>query len=146
MNIFRKILASPVVGVKWVKALELASNENYQAALGELDYLDEFYRGKNIEYHLLRGFLNYGLGDDIEAVRNFELSITLLRDTNRYNEDEKRYLLGYGTTLGRKALKAESDLSESTRFPKIDISLIDLSKVSQSLRKTFPLTDHPHWE
>ena len=145
MNILRKLIASPFVGFKWVKALELTSRENYQAALSELDHLDQFYRGKNVEYHMLRGFLSYGVEEDIEAVRNFELSIALLQDSNRYNNEEKKYLLAYGTTFGRRALKSESNLSDSSRFPEIDISLIDLSKVSKAIKKNFPLTDHPDW-
>ncbi len=146
MNIFRKLLASPIVGVKWVRALELASAENYQAALGELDYLDEFYSGKNIEYHLLRGLVNYALSDDSSAVENLKLSISLLRNTTRYNEDERDYLLCYGTTLCRKAAKSVPNLIDLDSLPQVDVSTVKLANVKHPLRKSFPLTDHPQWK
>ena len=145
MNIIRRILCGPVVGIRWVKALEVSSNEDYQAALVHLDYLDKFFNGENIEYHLLRGLVNYGLGNDSQAVQNFKISISLLVDTDRYNENEKDYLTSYGVKYGVKALKADPDLSKTISFPHVDMSSIDLSKVRKPLKRNFPLRDHPSW-
>lgn len=146
MNIIQRILCGPAVGIRWVKALEVSSNEDYQAALVHLDYLDKFFNGKNVEYHLLRGLVNYGLGDDLQAVNNFKISISLLADTYRYNENEKNYLTSYGVKYGTKALKNDPDLAKTISFPHIDMSSVDLSKVRKPLKINFPLRDHPNWE
>ena len=146
MKLVRKLLASPRVGHCWVRALESASQQDYEAALVDLDFLDEFYRGKNIEYHLLRSLVHYGLGDDVEAARNAEVSIDLLRSTKRYNPDEKKYLRNYGVILGRKAIRSDPDLVDAEPFSKTDLLMVNLANVRQSLKTSFPLRDHPDWD
>ena len=146
MNVFQKIFSAPIVGMRWINALDAASHENYQEALIHLDYLDNFFKRKRIEYHLLRGLVNYGLDNDSEAVQNFEISVELLNNSNRYKEDERNYLLSYAEKFGNKALRTSTITKTHKPFPHIDIASISLSNVRGSLKKSFPLRDHPAWD
>lgn len=146
MNFFRKLIASPRVGIGWVRALDLASQNENEAALDQLIFLDEFFSGKNVEYHVLRARVSYGMGDDSEAVKHAATSISLLENSDRYNEDEKRYLKNYCVILGRKAARTLSEVVEQEAFSKSDILMVHLANVKQSLKISFPLKDHPDWD
>jgi hypothetical protein len=145
VNIFQKIVAIPMVSKHWVNAMNASFEGEYQKALIHLDYLDKFLRVKDVEYHLLRGAVNYGLENDSKAVENAETAIEILKNTDRYNEDERKYLLGYAISLGKLALKAGTVTKDSSTFPQIDIASINLTNVRRHLKRTHPLINHPDW-
>jgi len=135
-----------MVAKHWINAINASFEGEHQKALIHLDYLDKHLREKDVEYHLLRGAVNYGLANDSKVVESAETAIELLKNTDRYNDDEKNYLLGYAIDLGKLALKTGNVTKNSNSFPQIDIASINLTNVRRHLKKTHPLTNHPNWD
>jgi len=135
-----------MVSKHWINALHTFFEGEYQKALMHLDYLDEFLREKDVEYHLLRGAVNYSLNNDSKALESAKNAIEILKNTDRYNEDERNYLLAYASNLGKLALKASKVTKDLSAFPQIDIASVNLTNVRRHLKKTHPLIDHPEWD
>jgi len=135
-----------MVSKHWINALHTSFEGEYQKALMHLDYLDKFLREKDVEYHLLRGAVNYGLNNDFKALESAKNAIEILKNTDRYNEDEKNYLLAYASNLGKLALKAGKVTKDLSAFPQIDIASVNLTNVRRHLKKTHPLINHPDWD
>jgi len=135
-----------MVSKHWINALHAFFEGEYQKALIHLDYLDKFLREKDVEYHLLRGAVNYGLNNDSKALESAKNAIEILKNTDRYNEDERNYLLAYASNLGKLALKASKVTKDLSAFPQIDIASVNLTNVRRHLKKTHPLIDHPEWD
>jgi tetratricopeptide (TPR) repeat protein len=146
VNIFQKIVAIPMVSKHWINALNTSFEGEYQKALIHLDYLDQFLKEKDVEYHLLRSTVNYSLDNYSKAVESARTAIEILKNTDRYNEDERRYLLGYAISLGKLALKVCKTTKDSSAFPQINIASINLTNVRRHLKKTHPLINHPDWD
>jgi hypothetical protein len=148
MNTQQKIIAAKgwkISAKKWVDALESSGNGDAQKALTHLDYVDKYYKGKYIRYHLLRGFVCLTLKRNSEAVGNFGAAIELLKVVDSFNQHERNYVFGYATFFGNKALEEGNNINGSESFPQADITSINLSKVRESLKLSFPLRDHPNW-
>jgi len=134
-----------MVSKHWINALHAFFEGEYQKALIHLDYLDKFLREKDVEYHLLRGAVNYGLNNDSKALESAKNAIEILKNTDRYNEDERNYLLAFASNLGKLALKAGKVTKDLSTFPQIDIASVNLTNVRRHLKKTHPLINHPEW-
>jgi len=134
-----------MVAKHWINAINASFVGEYQKALRHLDYLDKFLSEKDIEYHLLRCAVNYGLDNNSKVIESAETAIDLLKNTNRYNEDERNYLLGYAINLGKLALKKGKTSKDYNSFRQIDFASINLAHVRRHLKKTHPLMNHPDW-
>ncbi len=134
-----------MVAKHWINATDASFVGEYKKALKHLDYLDKFLREKDVEYHLLRGAVNYGLENNSNVIESAETAIELLRNTNRYNKDERNYLLGYAINLGKLAFKKGKVSKGSDSFQQIDIASINLAHVRRHLKRTHPLMNHPDW-
>lgn len=145
MKFIQKIIHAPFVGAKWVGALESVANGDFASAIHHLQYLARFFENKNVEYHLLKGFVEYASNDDSSAVKDIRLSIILLRKSVKYTQTEKKYLECYAAIYGNLAnenlpLKRQVDM-----FEKVPWEDVDLSVVRKELKKNFPLRKHPGW-
>ena len=134
-----------MVSKHWINALHAFFEGEYQKALMHLDYLDKFLREKDVEYHLLRGAVNYGLNNDSKALESAKNAIEILKNTDRYNEDERNYLLAYAINFGKLALKKGKASKDYNSFRQIDFASINLAHVRRHLKKTHPLMNHPDW-
>lgn len=136
----KKILFSPVIAAKWIKALDAASSENYNLASKILDEIDEYSSGINVEYHLLKMHVLFALGRNSEAISNKNIGLALLDSSSRYNPDEKFYLKCYVLRLERSIFLDSEKASIDKSLKEVCLSY-DLHKVREALRLSFPLNN-----
>ncbi len=93
------------------------------------------------DYYILRGSLNYNLGNYDEAKKDFEISTELLTKNEYYNINEKKYLYSYIYTYLSNILHKKNnqdwalfnELSKRKNF--------DIKQVGQNLISNFPIAD-----
>lgn len=144
-NLVQKILSAPLVGARWVGALESVAEEDYVAATTKMEYLSRFFDNKNLEFHLLRGFVEYATSDDLGAVKDFLVSIRLLRESKKYNDYEKKYLECYAAKYGNLANSNLPLEQKCKAFNIVEWDSVNLPSVRKLLKKNFPLRQHPDW-
>ncbi len=91
----------------------------------------------NIEYCLLRGFIEYITHQKIMATEYLNIAISMLEEVTRFSQNEKLYLIAYA-----KSMLKEYD----TNYEHQNLSDINLSNVSVRLKDLFPLIEHPQWK
>ncbi len=133
--------------IAWVGALDRASKGRYVEALERLDTMERYTILLACEYHLLKAFLYQATGESRSALDHLGIMKEELSKALRYNTDEKQYLLCYASVIQNKIgnerdLDKHSDISEK-RGTLIDFRSIDLSKVSESIKKNFPFRGQP---
>ncbi len=133
--------------IAWVGALDRASKGRYVEALERLDTMERYTILLACEYHLLKAFLYQATGESRSALDHLGIMKEELSKARRYNNDEKKYLLCYASVIEKK-IGNERDLDEypdisEKRGTIIDFRSIDLSKVSESIKKNFPFREQP---
>jgi len=146
VTFIKKIIHAPFVGAKWVAALESVAMEDYLSAIGNLQNLARFFENKDVEYHMLKGFVEYATNNNSAAVKDLKLSINLLEKSSKYNEAEKKYLECYAGIYGNLANSNLSHEHQGENFEMIAWRDVDLSGVRKALKMNFPLGKHPSWE
>jgi hypothetical protein len=145
LKLIKKIIFAPYVGAKWVGALESTAKEDYFSAINKLNDLTRFFENRNVEYHLLKGFLEFAINDDQSSIEDIRQSIRLLEKSTKYNHSEKNYLKCYAATYGNLANENMPTTRQVDKFEVIPWGEVDLQHVSRALKKNFPLRTHPNW-
>ena len=145
-DVYSENYSCAVCGGEMGGALESVAKEDYLPAIGKLQYLARFFENKDVEYHLLKGFVEYATNNNSSAVKDLRLSINLLRKSSKYNEAEKKYLECYAAIYGNLANSSLSRECQDENFGKIAWVDVDLSGVRKELKKNFPLRKHPGWD
>ncbi|MGI0015835.1 MAG: hypothetical protein ACREBU_20650 [Nitrososphaera sp.] len=145
MNILKRILLAPFIGYRWVRVLDLASKGDFCTAAQVLDQLAPFFENKDAEYHLLKGFLSFSTTLDKSVIKNMRIAISLIEESLRYSEEEKKYLKCYASIWANKA-QAYIDEQSQKKFETIDYNDVNLSKIRPALKSNFPLRSHPEWD
>ena len=133
-----KLLTKPIAAAKWVKSLDLASKKKWEEANLCLESMEKYIDGQNIEFYLLLGLVKYALGDDSASSKSFIKAEKLLEGTNKYNTDEKKYLMSYA----RMFQNCDNNLLDLESSNTVDISNINLLNVSSALKANFPIKDN----
>ena len=135
----KKILLSPVAGIRWVNALECAAKGDFASAQQLLVRLREFYEGTNAEFHLLRAYVYLRLGKLAESVADCESATLLLRSSSRYKDEEKRYLSCYSSKVANLAIAEMPTGNRPEKFDETTCSRLDIVQVREALRLSFPI-------
>lgn len=143
MSSLLRIFYMPMIGYRWVKALDLSARGAFDDAIKQLEYLGKHLEHKDIEYHLLNGFVRFASGDDKKAIDNFRISVSMLDQATGYTDDEIKYLKCYAGVFGNNAINSLP--GKDVAFEEVSFDLINLANVRQALKKNFPLKDHPEW-
>jgi hypothetical protein len=136
---------APLVSFNWIRALDLASESKYKAALKRLTLIEKL-RGPNLspmggisaEYYLLKGHMLYCFDDDAASSDNFSAGIDELDRSDDYSAEEKKYLLAYASSCHPRLNLPIAPVGE--------IETIDLGSVRIGLKMIFPLETHPRWD
>jgi hypothetical protein len=131
-----------------VKALDLASKQQYQEAFDQITRLEDLQRGVRmradsrsvVETALLKAVLLLRLGRHAEALH----AVAFVQERlplKRLSADENRYLRCYSGAIGNKALKFVTPhvSNDQVSFFDLDPRGIDLAKVADHLKKNFPM-------
>ena len=145
INYIRKLFLSPIIAYKWGKALESASNDEFDKSNRLLIQIAPYFSNKMVEYHLLKGFVSFVLNNDRDSIENFKTSINLLNTSSKYNETEKKYISCYASTFGIQAAKKIPNITVDDVFNNLSFDDINLSNVRNNLKVRFPLRRHPNW-
>ena len=139
-SFLKRLFVSPLIGYRWSKAIELASRQDYEAAVGVLRTIEGYLVDRSAEFHLLKGFLSFATSEPQLTIENIEVAIPLIKKNKRYNDDEKRYLMCYASTWTQKA---QEYTSRATNDPQDEnYGDFDLSNVRPALKRNFPLRGH----
>lgn len=121
----------------WLAAIDSAKQRDYDDSKKLLVKMESIGVHPNIEYCLLRGFIEYITHQKELASKYLNMAIAKLNKAKRFNQNEKLYLTAYADSI----LK-EYDKEHEYRTP----SDIDLAKVAEHLKDKFPLIEHPFWK
>ncbi|NQY65528.1 MAG: hypothetical protein HRT38_17815 [Alteromonadaceae bacterium] len=137
---FKKIRVA-IKGAKlWVAALDYSRGRDYEKAKEKLIDMEKIGVHPNIEYCLLRGFIEYISGCKQEASKFLELSIGKISTVTRLSDNEKKYLNAYA-----QSMLNEMNTSQEN-YKTIVFDNIKLPDISNDLKGKFPLIDHPNWK
>lgn len=133
--------------IAWVGALDRASKGRFVEALERLDTMERYTILLVCEYHLLKAFLYQATGESRSALEHLSIMKEELSKPSRYNNEELKYLRCYASVIEKKIgnernLDQHPDISEK-RGTIIDFRSIDLSKVSEGIKKNFPFRGQP---
>ncbi|WP_040881880.1 tetratricopeptide repeat protein [Mariprofundus ferrooxydans] len=150
MSLIKKIKylwAIPGAASGWVKSLDLCSKGSFKEALQLLQKIELMQAGRNVEYHLLRGFAFCKVGEYEHAIDDARMAMQLIPSDTQYNNEEKKYLYAHAQITWARALQDEGKQSESDQILlQCDIPSIKLNKVCKSIKLNFPFKAHPNWE
>lgn len=136
------------VAYYWDGALGATSKRDYQTALDKMQRIREAIRPSAKDL-LLEGYLLYALGQDALALERLAEAHRMLSDDSKSGKPEATYLRTYASFFGLKALKQMGDdwtKRESLgRLFALEYEKIDLTKIPRSLKRIFPLRQHPDW-
>ena len=136
------------VAFYWNAAIEAASKGDYQAALTKMERIRETVP-LGVKDILFEGYLLYATGQDKSAVQSLAEAHRILSETARVSDSERIYLKTYASYFGLRALELIDD--DRNRYEDVESTFvleydkIDLPKIPRSLRRIFPLRDHPNW-
>ncbi|WP_171814255.1 hypothetical protein [Ferrimonas balearica] len=120
----------------WVKAVELSGLRRYDEAKSVLIEMETSGGKADLEYCLLRGFIEYMHCNRDGAISSLKAAIEKAKKSKRLNSQEKGYLIAY----------AEGMLREyGVIHCQADYRTINLKKVPSHFKRKYPLTDHPGW-
>ncbi len=136
------------VALYWNAAIEASSKGDCQTALNKMERIRETLP-IGIKDRLFEGYLLYATGQDKLAIEGLAEAHRILSKTNRVSVSERTYLQTYASYFGLRALRLIHD--DRKRYEDIgsifelEYDKIDLPKIPRSLRRIFPLRDHPNW-
>ena len=136
------------VALYWNAAIETASKSDYQAALTKMERIREIVP-LGVKDILFEGYLLYATGQDKLAIEGLAEAHRILSETDRVNVPERTYLQTYASYFGLRALKLIHDdrkrYEDMGSIFELEYDKIYLDKIPRSLRRIFPLRDHPNW-
>ena len=139
-KLFKKVRVS-IKGAKlWVAALDYSREKDYEKAKEKLIDMENIGVHPNIEYCILRGFIEYISKCNQEASKFLQLSIDKISTVSRLSENEKKYLNAYAQSM----LNEMNTIQDNHKT--IDFDNIKLLDISNDLKGKFPLIDHPKWK
>ncbi|MFC0445664.1 hypothetical protein ACFOD1_06310 [Pseudidiomarina halophila] len=121
----------------WLAAIDSAKQRDYDESKKLLVKMESIGVHPNIEYCLLRGFIEYSTHQKQLASKFLNMAMGKLNKAKRFNQNEKLYLTAYAESI----LKEYDEEHEYTT-----LSDIDLASVSWHLKDKFPLIEHPYWK
>ena len=135
---------TPIISFFWVRARDLSIQAKYQACLSKLARI-KWMRGPDIspmgqwsaEYYILEGHSYYGLEQNNKAQTSLNQAVKILQGRTIYSDWEKDYLLAFIETA-HPGLDFPADV-------KIDMNHIDLEYITNDMKNSFPLANHPNW-
>ncbi len=136
------------VALYWNAAIEASSKGDCQTALNKMERIRETLP-LGVKDRLFEGYLLYATGQDKLAIEGLAEAHRILSKTNRVSVSERTYLQTYASYFGLRALRLIHD--DRKRYEDIgsifelEYDKIDLPKIPRSLRRIFPLRDHPNW-
>ena len=143
---FKRLLGGLKVGNLWVEALELASKQEYRAALKLLNQI-RVKGGFLIEVNVLRADM---LGESRQLQECYDLCCALFDDIandNSMDQNTKRYVTAYVLWIANLArTRGPFDKTKSIiRIEKIKWSEIDLATIPKHWKSNCSLNIHPDW-
>ncbi len=136
------------VALYWDAAIEASSKSDYQTALNKMERIRETVP-MGVKDKLFEGYLLYATGQDKLAIDRLAEAHRILSETTRVSDSEGIYLKTYASYFGLRALELIDD--DRNKYEDIESTFvleydkIDLPEISRSLRRIFPLRDHPDW-
>ena len=136
------------VALYWNAAIEASSKGDCQTALNKMERIRETLP-LGVKDRLFEGYLLYATGQDKLAIEGLAEAHRILSKTDRVSVSERTYLQTYASYFGLRALRLIHD--DRKRYEDIgsmfelEYDKIDLPKIPRSLRRIFPLRDHPNW-
>lgn len=124
---------------------ELMAKGEFEKALSSLMEAQRFDVSLSPRDALLLSFCLFRLNKDTAAYKvAVAVEDSIRCDSRHYNEDEVEYLIAYSRFIRNTCASRQTNpvLSPSP----IDMSGIDLRRVSDDLLATFPLVKHPDWD
>ncbi len=138
-----KTLKGIVLGLRtaplWIKSLDYASQGKHEESKQLLIRMERFGLFSEVEYCLLRGYVEYELGNSENSLVYLYRSIEGLPKERRCNDDEIRYFEAYAHWL----INLQEE--EQGKHFKIDFDIINLNKVAKPFLENYPLRIHPNW-
>jgi DNA-binding PucR family transcriptional regulator len=125
-----KLIKSIKDGYYWTRAIQASAREDYVKAYDLLEKCTFC----DYEFWILRTFLLFVLARDEDAEEAKKQASKLLKDS-KISLDDKAYLNAYLERLQSRA-----------RGLNLDISDVQLNKVSKHHLSNFPLRSHPDWK
>jgi hypothetical protein len=121
----------------WLGAIDAAKQRNYDESKKLLVKMESIGVHPNIEYCLLRGFIEYITHQKEASSKFLNMAIDKLAKAKRFSQNEKLYLTAYAQSI----LKEYGEEHEYTK-----LECIDLLNVAEHLKDKFPLIEHSDWK
>ena len=136
------------VALYWNAAIEASSKGDCQTALNKMERIRETLP-LGVKDRLFEGYLLYATGQDKLAIEGLAEAHRILSKTDRVSVSERTYLQTYASYFGLRALKLlhndRKRYEDIGSIFELEYDKIDLPKIPRSLRRIFPLRDHPNW-
>ena len=135
---FIKNLAKAIrCAVMWVQALDHASLRQNKEAKEKLIKIARILKKTNIEYCLLRGYIEHCLNDYGESRKFLDMAVDRLEIEKSYSTDDLYYMKVYAHEL------INCHTYQQNISIEIDYSILNLEKVSNHLKEKFPISAYP---
>lgn len=127
----------------WSQALDLASHENFSAALSVVREMESLGASRS-ELTLLKGVLLLKVGGDPnEALETLILAYERISRDSTLAPPNDKYLMCFTSVWGERALQS-LDREVDTPFI-VDFRDVPLKYVARPYKRKFPLREHPDW-
>jgi hypothetical protein len=139
-----KIIKGIYLGLRtaplWIKALDCAAKGDNEKSKKLLIRMEKLLVFSNVEYSLLRGYVEYKLGYPESSLVYLNRAIEKLPKERRCNDDELRYFKAYAQWLIN-----QQEVNEERYFI-IDFDSIKLNNIAKTFLENHPLSIHPNWK
>jgi len=125
------------------KAWKLVAEKRFVDAEKLFEKGEKYIKSLPYEYKIIKGRIKFNLNKRKECIFLLKEAWEELEKDNMISLEEKLYLKEYISDAFKVYDKFFSYDKGNVKF--IDIKNIDLSKVHQRIRKTFPSRNHPDW-
>ena len=138
-----KKLKGLIIGLRisylWVKALDRASRGDNEKSKKLLIRIEKIGFFKNVEYCLLRGYIEYKLEYSEDSIAYLSIAMENITREKGCNSDELLYFNAYAQWLINIQEKNQS------KHYSIDLNSINLNNISLAYLENYPLIIHPDW-
>lgn len=121
------------------KAWDLVSKQKFVEAKNKFLFGEKFIKKIPYEYGIMKAQISFNLEERENCINLHKKNLYDIDNDKNISLNKKQYLKEY-------ILTSIKIYDKSFKFKNVDIQEIDLKKIDNTTKRTFPLRHHPDWD
>ena len=121
------------------KAWNLVSKQKFIEAKNKFFFGEKFIKKIPYEYGIMKAQISFNLGERENCINLHKKNLYDIENDKNISLNKKQYLKEY-------ILTSIKICDKSFKLKSVDIQEIDLKKIDDTTKRTFPLRHHPDWD